>query len=145
MMHDLSPIECPAAYVLPNGVRILLAREEYPRTDVDTPLLDRLTPDGRTHRTRLVEMRRDLERLHAGWFPDERDLADVPRLAAWRSVGAFGARLPSLFGFIRDHPALAGPTVLTSAVVAYDGAGFTWARTISRFYRLDRPFGVKHH
>jgi len=90
-------------------------------------------------------MQRDLERLHAGWFPDERDLDAAPRLSAWRSVDAFGSRLPSLFGLIQDHPALSGPTVLTSAVVAYDGAGFTWARTISRFYSLDRPFRVKHH
>lgn len=145
MMHATPLIDCPAAYLLANGVRILLAREEYPATDVDTPLLDRLTPDGRSHRVRLAEMRDDLERLHAGWLPGARDLADAPRLAAWRSVRVFGGRLPSLAGTIRNHPVLAGPTVLTSAVVAYDGAGFAWARTISRIYALDRPFQMTNH
>jgi len=138
-------IDCPAAYLLENGVRILLAREEYPDIDVDSPLLDRLTPDGRSHRARLAEMRDDLERLHAGWLPDERDLADAPSLSDWRSVTIFGARLPSLVGSIRNHPVLTGPSVLTSAVVAYDGACFAWARTISRIYALDRPFQVTNH
>jgi hypothetical protein len=138
-------IDCTPAYIVSDDVHILLAREDYPETAAHSPLLDRLTPDGRTHRKRLADMLHDLERLHAGWVPDERDLAGAPCLSAWRSVRPFGSRLPVLTGVIEAHPVLAGPLIVTSPVVAHDGRTFRWVRTISRFYRLDRPFREGEH
>jgi hypothetical protein len=139
MMHDARLIEWPTAYVLEAGVHILLAREEYPDIEIDSPLLDRLTPDGRTHRKRLADMLHDLERLHDGWVPDERELASAPCLAAWRAIHVFGSRLPAIAGVVDAHPVLTGPVIVTSPVVAYDGRTFGWVRTMSRLYRLDHP------
>lgn len=138
MIND-ALIDCPTAYVFHNGVHILLAREEYPDIEIDGPLLNRLTPDGRTHRERLADMLHDLERLHEGWLPEERDLVEAPCLASWRAIHVFGSRLPAIAGIVDAHPVLPGPVIVTSPVVAYDGRTFGWVRTMSRFYRLDHP------
>jgi hypothetical protein len=140
MKHDARLIEWPAAYVLRSGVHILLAREEYPDIEIDSPLLNRVTPDGRTHRERFADMLRDLARLHGGWLPNEHELADAPCLAAWQAVSVFGSRLPLITGVVDAHPVLIGPAIVTSPVVAFDGAKFGWVRTMSRLYRLERPF-----
>lgn len=139
MMHDAQLIESPTAYVLEAGVHILLAREEYPDIEIDSPLLNRLTPDGRTHRKRLADMLHDLERLHDGWVPDERDLVDARCLSAWRAIHVFGSRLPAVAGVVDAHPVLNGPVIVTSPIVALDSATVSWVRTMSRFYQLERP------
>jgi len=136
-MINAALIDCPTAYVLETGVHVLLAEEEYPDIESDSPLLDRVTPDGRTHRERFAEMLRDLERLHRGWLPDERELASAPCLAAWQAVSVFGSRLPLTTGVVDAHPVLIGPAIVTSPVVAFDGATLSWVRTMSRFYQLE--------
>lgn len=138
-MNVLPVIDAPGAETLPGGVRILLAREDYPVLDLDTPLLDLATPDGRNRRERLAEMLRDLDRLRGGWLPSKHDLAAAPRLAQWRSVEIFGSRLTALFGRCEGHPVLGSRPIMTWPLVAFDGESHLWARTVSRFYSLGRP------
>ena len=124
---------------LPNGVRILLAREDYPDLVVDTPLLDEPTPDGRRQRERLSEMLHDLERLRGGWTPGARDLAAAPRLENWRAADIFGSRLPALLGRCAGHPILGARMILKSPLVAFDGEGLP--RAGASVLKPRRPFG----
>jgi hypothetical protein len=133
-------IDARAAEALSGGVRILLATADYPVLELDTPLLDLATPDGRRQRERLAEMLRDLDRLRGGWVPSNHDFDAAPRLTHWRSVEIFGSRLPALFGLCEGHPVLGSRAIMTSPMVAFDGESYRWARTVSRFYRLGRPW-----
>ena len=81
-----------------------------------------------------------LEAGHAGPMPE--DLADAPRLTAWRVVIAPGERVVRLHGRVTGHPEIDDPELTTSAVIALDAGGGDgdsegWARTLSRWYRLD--------
>lgn len=77
--------------------------------------------------------------ITTGVAPTARDLAAAPFLTGWRHC-----LVPSvervLIGTAEEHPRLPGRrNIVTSRLLALDGeAG--WARTVSRFYRLGRPF-----
>ena len=83
-----------------------------------------------------------LDAGHAGPTPE--DLADAPRLTAWRIVIEPGERVVRLHGRVTGHPEIDDPELTTSAVIALDAGGSGgdhgvegWARTLSRWYRLD--------
>ena len=130
---------------LPSGV--LLFAEPWIDPETDEGL-----PDGRAavgpHGCPLPDQHAalacDLIRLRAGcWIPDEVELAKAPVFSAWTLVRHEGEALPSLLGFVADHPRLGpGPRrVLTSNLAALDGVGGRFARTLSRWMRLGHPGG----
>lgn len=79
----------------------------------------------------------DLRRLQEGYLPTTRELANAPFLDDWCLLGPF------LGGVVVGHPVVAdGHRCITSAVLALAANG-TWARTVSRYYRLGRPMGAR--
>ena len=82
----------------------------------------------------------DAKLLAGGEAPDADELGQAPLLKRWRFVDntSRGQGL-RLIGVCRDHPILQGKRVITTShVVAMDLDRFKWARTLSRYYRLDR-------
>lgn len=78
----------------------------------------------------------DLQRLQDGHEPSPDDLASAPLLNDWCLLG------PYLAGVVTGHPVIAdGDSCITSMVLAL-ASDRTWARTVSRFYRLGRPSGA---
>ncbi len=66
------------------------------------------------------------------------DLAEAPSLNYWRAfVTPRGA--PFLWGMVSGHPRLGSRWITTSHLVAIDPMN-GWARTASRWYRIERPF-----
>jgi hypothetical protein len=86
--------------------------------------------------TLLKQLAADLERIARGESPSEAELSSAPLLQGWRRAAS---PMPCFVGHCSDHPHLIGPFVITSDtwVVAPD---LGWARTLSRFYRLGRPY-----
>lgn len=129
---------------LPTGVLLLAEPWREPEVNEEQPQARAAPgPQVRPPADQHAALAADLERLHSGWTPDEACLDEAPVLSAWRIVQHEGEALPSLLGLSTDHPCL-GPgrrRVLTSNIVAFDGAGELWARTLSRFYRLGHPGG----
>jgi hypothetical protein len=64
------------------------------------------------------------------------ELANAPRLEQWHPA-LVGARL-CLCGTVTGHPGLGTGPITTSMLMALS-EDLTWARTVSRFYRLGRP------
>lgn len=97
-------------------------------------------PDGRTLATRIAAARSDLERLAAGWRPDESDLGAAVLIDDW----AFNLQQGlSIVGRVRRHPTIVdGHLTATSVVVAIDVEEARWVRTLSRWYALGRPEGT---
>ncbi len=107
--------------------------------DPDGPRHTEVLADGRTQATRFAAARADLERLAAGWRPDESDLAAAVVIEDWAFAAEHGL---SVTGYVHGHPAIAdGRWSVTSTVIAIDVAGGRWVRTVSRWYRLGRPEG----
>lgn len=78
-----------------------------------------------------------LDAAEAG--PSEEDLAGAPVLDCWRPFFS-GRGTPILWGIVSGHPHLRDyDHITTSPLVALDGQN-TWARTVSRWYRLAQPF-----
>ncbi len=82
---------------------------------------------------RLRELADDIEAIEEGVAPIAEDLRDAPVLTGWSTVSH---QVPVLAGFVAGHPSLKN-LIMTSQVFASDGQ--TWARTLSRWYRLGRP------
>ncbi len=90
-----------------------------------------------THTTVTAEIRRSLAALEAGEAgPSPDDLAAVPLLNDWQTILMRGSCC--LAGEVSGHPRLQG-SITTSALIVLD-PDLTWARTMSRFYRLGSPF-----
>lgn len=84
---------------------------------------------------RLRELADELRAIRDETAPTNRDLAHVPRIEDWKA-GTREVRV--LTGRVYGHPDVAdGRRIVTSDLYASDGA--TWARTLSRYYRLGRP------
>lgn len=102
-------------------------------------LLDQTGPDGRTQRERFGEAQRVLDRLAAGWRPTEVKFHGAPTLTNWRILV-----LPAeiIFdGIVHGHPYIAdGHRSWTSPLIAVDAVLASWVRTVSRWYRLGRPY-----
>jgi hypothetical protein len=79
---------------------------------------------------RLVD---DLTDIAAGTRPTPIDLAEAVTMHAF-SIGHH--RVPCLIGAVSDHPRLGSRVITTSQLFYVDPDG-KWARTFSRFYRLE--------
>jgi hypothetical protein len=98
----------------------------------------RLVSDERDVGERLIDLGEAMRAIADGYSPTERELADAPVLDGWRH-DVRPSRI--LVGRVSGHPSIAdGRPVVTSEVFAGDGK--TWARTLSRFWRLAGPAGT---
>jgi hypothetical protein len=81
----------------------------------------------------------DIRELDLRGRPSIADLRHAPVLATWM----FGEMLvPCLVGEVVGHPLLGNrPRIHTSQLIAIDAHG-GWARTWSRFYRLEMPADI---
>jgi hypothetical protein len=137
----------PLAPTLRQGI-LLLAAVEAAADDPFVPNLDReafaralglgsptlVTADERRLSERLRDLADGLEALERGG-PAPEELAQAPLMEAW----SFRAgRTHVITGVSFGHPTIpSGRRTLTSDVFATDGR--TWARTLSRLYRLGTP------
>ena len=95
--------------------------------------------------TRLEQLRERLatnlaiqQCIEAGEAPTEADLAGAPILRDWRRAVHLITGTLALEGMVTGHPQFDGQWVTTSPLVALDPEG-RWARTLSRWYRLEEP------
>lgn len=84
---------------------------------------------------RIITALRDAER-----GPTVEDLASAPILDVWRPLIDLRG-MPALWGKATGHPRLGNDLIITSQVISID-PGLTWARTMSRWYRLALPFSA---
>ena len=70
--------------------------------------------------------------------PTSDDLKNAPTLSPWIAIRdpEYGGAI--LVGMQTGHPTLRGPLISTSRLCGID-ASRTWARTVSRWYRLNDP------
>ena len=80
----------------------------------------------------------DLARFYADVQPTPMELADAPVLERWKPLMRAGDI--ALEGLVTGHPRLPGGEIVTSPLVQLDRS-LTWARTVSRYYRLGNPAG----
>jgi hypothetical protein len=97
--------------------------------------LDRLSHDTRPMSIRAIEAGEDLSWLECGVRPTAEDLDDAPILHEWRF---HSIRSTVLEGIVVGHPSLRDGPVRTS-MLFYCDKERTFARTLSRYYRLGRP------
>lgn len=83
----------------------------------------------------LRQLADDLTGIVSGTKPTAEDLASAVMIQ-----GAIGQRsVPCLIGVAANHPRLGNRLITTSQLFMVDPAR-RWARTLSRFYRLDDGF-----
>jgi hypothetical protein len=84
---------------------------------------------------RLDRLAADLRRLAGGVMPTAEELASAPVLHAWQ-LRTWPR--PCLSGVGRNHPRLRPGRITTTDLWVID-ADAGWARTLSRYYRLEVP------
>jgi hypothetical protein len=88
----------------------------------------------------LLRMRK--RSLRMAWDgPTADDLEQAPVLSHWLTVIEPHFYYPALMGHAPDHPICVGDLIVTSRLCGLCTDG-TWARTISRWYRLEQPATV---
>lgn len=92
-----------------------------------------MTPDQRIQLNRAVVALDAADRK-----PTADELGAAPVLDFWQPLLDPG-KMPLLFGCVTKHPTLGSTTMTSSRLVAIDRVS-GWARTISRWYQLERPF-----
>lgn len=93
------------------------------------------------HAERLWRLASDLDRYASGHPPTPEELAECPVLEDWRPIHV-GER--ALAGRAFGHPRISdGRVTLTSTLIRTDGR--TFARTMTRLYRLGSPAEVSGH
>ena len=115
--------DTPDTGLMSNGIAVLVGDGEFP----DHEMAERLPPE---LRDRAARLRAELRRLRQGWTPSVAELAEVPVMTDAALVLGDGEDLPVLVGLINDD------LVETDAVAAVDAEGGGWARTVSRWVRL---------
>ena len=75
--------------------------------------------------------------IRKGKLPSGAELVAAPVLSQW-AVTKDVSGLPRLIGSVRDHPLLGNGWCTTSVVLAM-ASDRTWARTVTRLYRLAEP------
>ncbi len=88
------------------------------------------------HRATQHMRKRSLRMAWAG--PSADDLADAPVLSRWMTVIEPQFMYPALMGHAPDHPNCVGELIVTSRLCGLCKDS-TWARTVSRWYRLEEP------
>jgi hypothetical protein len=92
-----------------------------------------------TEVNRLARLLADMEGIRQGIPPDRLAGGDAPILDRWM-LGLKTA--PYLAGLSTGHPLLPGQNrMIGTSAVWMMSEDRTWARTLSRWYRLGRPFG----
>lgn len=92
-------------------------------------------PDQREAGDRLHDLADELQGIRDGTKPVPDDLADAPRLEGWRTTSR---EVRILTGRVYGHPNIPdGRRITTSDLYASDGK--SWARSMSRYYRLGSP------
>jgi len=88
---------------------------------------------------RLLSLTADMEALRRGSFPESLTDAEAPILENWEMARR---PIPCLVGHSFGHPRLigSGRPIMTSDLWLMS-ADQSWARTLSRWYRLGRPAG----
>lgn len=105
----------------------------------ETPewMLNFPAPEHGTQRARLTAARDAWDALRAGSVPAPESLERAPLLVLQAVVEEGGAMF--FVGRVFDHPLIdEGHRCRTSLVVGFEGDRIGWARTISRWYRLQR-------
>lgn len=88
---------------------------------------------------RLAGLRADMEEIQRGVPPDRLSGDDAPVLDRW-VLGLKAA--PYLAGLSTGHPLLPGENrMIGTSALWLMSEDKTWARTLSRWYRLGRPLG----
>lgn len=117
--------------IVPTTGAVILAK----LPDVPDEWMDGPDANGQSQRSRLAEARQALDRLSSCWMPGLAELACAPILDFQDLVYEDG--LVSLCGRVFGHPEIPnGHLCVTSVLLAYDGRRQSWARTVSRWYRL---------
>ena len=81
---------------------------------------------------KIERLARDLRRYQAGEVPTEQDLAEAPVLYQGRPGAALQ---PVIVGRVFGHPMIEDGPITTSPLFAV-APDYSWARTLSRLYRL---------
>ncbi|MHA6730193.1 DUF6634 family protein [Devosia sp. A369] len=82
---------------------------------------------------------RKAARIAAGYVPCDAELANAPLLSHW-AIGPQGSGLMRLVGIVAGHPSIRDGWCTTSIVLAANEEA-SWARTVSRYYRLGPRLG----
>ena len=88
--------------------------------------------------TKLRGLAHDLDRIAIAAAPTTAELAKAPLLVDWSIVLTLSGL--ALAGFATGHPMLGARKIVTSPLWVLDPE-LSWARTLSRFYRLGVPEG----
>ena len=83
---------------------------------------------------------RELAKLQGGHVPSDRELDQAPVLTGWL-IEDMSNGLRRLVGFVTGHPTIP-PGWCRTSVLLFVAADGSWARTISRYYRLGEPFST---
>lgn len=136
-----SPLKFPPGMrrIAKTGAIVLDRPITWPLAPAD-PRFDAQLPEGGIQRERFRAAQQALDRLASGWLPGDAELTSAPLLDHWAFFVNYTGDL--LFtGTVTGHPRIAdGRICVTSPVIAYDGLLALWIRTISRWYRLGRPY-----
>ena len=82
----------------------------------------------------------ELAKLKRGEMPSDADLDGAPILAGW-FVEDISNGYQRLGGFVTGHPTIR-PGWCWTSVLLFISDDRTWARTISRYYRLGSPLTI---
>ena len=83
---------------------------------------------------------RELAKLQGGYTPSKSELDQAPVLTSWL-VEDMSNGLRRLGGVVTGHPTIR-PGWCWTSVLLFVAADGSWARTISRYYRLGEPFSA---
>lgn len=83
----------------------------------------------------LRQLADDLTDIVEGNAPTAEQLAEAVVITGFEVTQR---DVPCLRGFVRNHPILKSKLITTSQLFHVDPTG-RWARTLSRFYRLEEP------
>lgn len=89
--------------------------------------------------TKVRDAWRDCDLIASGWRPSADILDAAPFLDKWMPIMHRGLRMPALAGKIDDHPRLRGSRIITTSPVLWVSEDRTYARCLSRWYRLGQP------
>jgi len=87
---------------------------------------------------RVARALADAARHAAGEDPDPEVLAAAPLLEGWIITCISESRFV-LEGVVTGHPRLPDGHLVSTSVIVSLAHDDTWARTVSRYYRLGRP------
>lgn len=88
---------------------------------------------------RLEALAADLRRLAKGRLPTASELVEAPVLQGW---GLLSRSCTALIGKVEGHPRIGDHRPAITSELFAIGSDYQWARTLSRYYRLE-PRGTE--